>query len=145
MDAHDDIPLDALFPDLAVVAGRCGIDVARRLVAEYGGIKLWIPRRWRDGPQRPLPRLDETAARTICEALGGDSIEVPMRLFTPAGLRCMIRRMADAGATTPEIARALHCSHRTVRDALRGVVRRPRPGGRDERQMDMFGGVEPLP
>lgn len=143
----DDIPLEALYPDLAAIAGRCGIDVARKLVAEYGGIKIWVPRNWRDGPHRPLERLDATAAQAVCEAIGGDSIEVPTRLFTPAGLRCMIRLMADAGAPMPDIARALHCSYRTIRDELRSSGKRIRTRVTDDRQIDLFlgeGGAAPL-
>lgn len=134
----DDDMLDAMYSDLASIAERCGIDVARAMVDQYGGQKIWIPRSWHDGPRRPLQELGESAARSICDAFGGVYFEVPLRLFTPAGLRRMIRCMTDSGASRPEIARALRCSYRTIRDELSGAGPRVRPRLRDIRQIEMF-------
>lgn len=136
-----DIPLDVLHPDLAVIADRCGVGAARAVVAEYGGARIWIPRQWRDGPPRPLERLDEDLARQICAALGGDVVAVPLRLFTPKGMRCMIRRMAASGATAREISRALRCSYWTIHNELRGAGIKPSARVRDDRQIDLFEGL----
>lgn len=110
------VPMDALFDQVAAVAEMCGIETARAFVDEFGGSKMYVPKRWQEG--HLMNAIGEGAARQICEVFGGESIEIPREMFPPAGLRTMIRHLNKLGVPRQLAALWLRCSDRTVRDEL---------------------------
>lgn len=131
------VPMDALFDQVAAIAEMCGIETARALVDEFGGAKIWVPKRWRDS--HLLNALGEDAARRIHDAFGGESLEIPREMFPPAGLRTMIRHLDRLGVPRQLAALWLRCSHRTVRDELRNAG--PRDRSRSRESARIKGGV----
>ncbi|ARE40893.1 phage-related hypothetical protein [Rhodovulum sp. P5] len=114
-------------PDSLIdVAETLGLRVALRLMQEFGGRDLRIPKSARPG--HPLVKaLGEEDAARLCHFLGDAVIYIPHG--RAQGRRRSVDEMSAAGRTRGEIARALGLSERHVRRlANRG----------DDRQTDLF-------
>lgn len=124
-----DTPLKAITKELREVAKLCGVPTAAALVREFGGTRLWVPKVWRG--DHPLNDIGEEEARRLFAFFGSSEVSIPRTLLSPQGRRDMIRRLHGKGLRQREIARALGCSQRVVRDELGG---RPRAVSADRRR-----------
>ncbi len=91
------------------LAGLVGNDGAARLVAAYGGTRIYIP-------QEPLVAdalcqlLGHDALCKLAAIYGGDRIEIP----NPPPRRLRILELRASGLSIDAIARSLHCTRRRV-------------------------------
>lgn len=123
------IPLSAITKELREVAKLCGVETAAALVREFGGTRIWVPKKW--SRDHFLNDIGEDAAVQFFAYFAKSELSVPRTLFTAAGRRELIRQLHDAGLRDREIARTLGCSQRVVRDELGG---RPRAVSADRRR-----------
>jgi len=90
-----------------------GIDRAARLIAAFGGMRLYVPH----APE-PNDTLSELigfdAACALARIYGGNRIDVPNP--TPRGIQ--ILELRASGVSIDGIARALHCTRRRVFQVL---------------------------
>lgn len=99
--------------------GICGADAARRLLAAYGGTRVFVPGALAD--DHPLVAcMGEEAARALSAAIssghGGMQITLPLGPFSArARQRELLRAAVAEGGTATTIARRLQVSIRTVR------------------------------
>jgi len=99
-----------------------GIDSAGRLVAAFGGMRLYIP-------QSPEPEdtlseaIGHLAALKLAGVYGGDRIDVP----NPTPRRTRIIELRANGVSIDLIARSLHCTRRRVFQVLAEARRDQRP------------------
>jgi hypothetical protein len=91
------------------LAGLVGNDGATRLVAVFGGTRLYVP-------QAPAPddalsaSIGFPAATALAEIYGGDRIDIP----NPTPRRVRIVELRASGLSIDAIALALHCTRRRV-------------------------------
>lgn len=99
-----------------------GIDGASRLIAAFGGLRIYIPHT----PQ-PDDTLSETVgyqtALTLAKSFGGDSVEIP----NPTARGPQIIELRASGVSINDIARSQHCTRRRVYQVL-AEARRARSG-----------------
>lgn len=101
---------DSMLEELIHIIGE---EAARRLVADFGGTRLYVPH---------FPGEDDTLARSIgiaaavklARIFGGDRVEVP----NPPPRRVRILTMRAAGHSVDQIARELRCTRRRVFQVL---------------------------
>lgn len=102
-------------------------DVAVAVARQYGGLRMYVPRRLAD--DHPLIKLiGRPHAVTLCEHLGGTRIEVP------AGRAAVryheARRRRRLGESCASIARALQLTHGHVRSLVADIVPEGSEGNR---------------
>lgn len=127
-----------LVKSLRPVAQEIGVDGARRVVTEYGGMRLHISPTWHDG--HILAALGEDAARKLIARFAGEVLTIPKSLVTAEARIAKAAELRQAGYTVNAIARALDLSHRGAQEHLAGTQRRAGPRGRqpkDPRQIDI--------
>lgn len=99
------------------VRKRCGPDIAARLVDQFGGRVVFIPQ----APPREAGRLKaalgEDALATLCAAVGGQTLVVP--IGRNSALRRMRNQVEELLSLTPplsvsEVAQRAGCCRRTV-------------------------------
>ena len=111
------IELDVLAPAVEEVASICDMKTALSLVTHFGGCRIWVPQKWREGHE--LNIIGEREAKLLIERMGGGELNIPRRPFDAQGLHIMIARLAEAGKTQREIALSLGIAMKTVRDHIR--------------------------
>src|SRR5215472_10130306 len=83
-----------------------GCHLAEKMIAEFGGARIWIP--VRSTPEAKLTRLlGDSAASALCAHFGGDYLQVPN---TAGGRDSIHRRVAEMhrqGCKINEIALAV--------------------------------------
>lgn len=95
--------LPAQLAQIAEIAGR---EAALRLAFEYGGSRVYIPKK-HDGSE--IARLvGAEAAAKLAGHYGGESIAIPI------GKRALAFWLADQGKSVEEIARTLRADRTTV-------------------------------
>jgi DNA-binding NarL/FixJ family response regulator len=100
----------ALLEELIAVMG---IPAAARLVAAFGGTRLYVPQT--PGPDDALSAaVGHEAALALAQIYGGDRLEVP----NPTPRRVRIAQMRADGISVDAIARALGCTRRRVFQVL---------------------------
>ena len=138
------IPVVEWVPDdlneaIRPVADHLGIDVARRMVEVFGGMRIHVPKVWRPG--HLLAALGEETATAFIRQFAGEVICVPKSLVTTPARVAKARALREAGHTVNVIARALGLSHRGAQEHLmaRGTLTGPARRGRlvDDRQIDL--------
>lgn len=133
---------DPILPGvLGEIEQAAGVSAALAIAEARGGTHLYVPRRVRSG--HLLERLvGADAAAAIAEQLGGAEHLIPLGRDARRWQRdAEIRRRHAAGESMAEIARALHIHRRTVErvvDAPPPQALRVRPGGPDDRQLDLI-------
>ncbi|MDE2577927.1 MAG: hypothetical protein KGL46_03895 [Hyphomicrobiales bacterium] len=116
------------------VCEHCGQDVARALIDNFGGMRLYVPMQW--SADHALNTMGEAAARKLIEHFSGEKIDVPRFLgFRAAGRRRarLVRRLAKQGLTKNEIARQADCTARWV-----SKIVADEDSPKDPRQGDLF-------
>ncbi len=97
-----------------------GYESARKIIAEFGGARIWVP--VRSTPEAKLTRiLGDTAASVLCARFGGDYLQIPN---TISG-NDIYRRIAELhrqGCKINDIALAVGRSRRTVFRLLRKKI-----------------------
>ena len=100
------VPRTSTFDHLA---GLIGNDGATRLVAAFGGTRIYIPQT-ADPDDALSASIGFTAATALAEIYGGDRIEIP----NPTPRRVRIVELRASGLSIDAIALALHCTRRRV-------------------------------
>jgi hypothetical protein len=95
------------------IVSLIGIDRAARLIAAFGGMRVYVPH-----TPEPDDTLSNTighdAALTLAKIYGGDSIDVP----NPTTRRIRIIELRASGVSIDVIARSLRCTRRRVFQVL---------------------------
>ena len=98
------------FDNLVTVLGR---EAAEKLVAAYGGIRIYVP--VRAAPEGALAALiGHAAAEAFSRYYGGERFDVPIAKRGQRVLRGEICRLRCDGMHATAIARALGCTRRYV-------------------------------
>lgn len=105
------------------IIGLIGHEAAARLVAAFGGTRIYVPQ---------FPEPDDTlsdsighhAALMLARIYGGDRIEVP----NPTPRRIRIIALRADGLSVDAIARSLGCTRRRVFQVLAEARQTKRPG-----------------
>ena len=120
--AHRPIPTIDPFADpvrssIYVMLGRSiGDDAAEKLIAEFGGRRLYIP--LAPGPNDRVTRsIGLVAALAMARSFGGDRLMIPLT-SDAARRRARIIAMRADRLSIPRIARRLHCTERYVYKVL---------------------------
>ena len=95
------------------IVSLIGIEDAARLIAAYGGMRLYVPH---------APEPDDTLSQTVghesavllAQVYGGDRIDVP----NPTPRRFRIIELRASGVSIDVIARSLRCTRRRVFQVL---------------------------
>jgi hypothetical protein len=124
-----ELSLDGRGSLLKEIVSLIGIERAARLVAAFGGMRLYVPHY--PEPDDTLSELiGNAAACALARIYGGDRIDVP----NPTPRRIQIIELRATGVSIDEIARSLRCTRRRVFQVLAEArckqrlrkVRRPR-------------------
>jgi Homeodomain-like domain-containing protein len=103
------------------IVSLIGIDRAARLIAAFGGMRLYVPHA--PGPDDTLSKLiGNEAACALARVYGGDRIDVP----NPTPRRIQIIELRASGVSIDGIARSLRCTRRRVFQVLAEVRRKQR-------------------
>jgi hypothetical protein len=109
-----------------------GCESAEKLIAEFGGARIWVP--VRSTPEAKLTRvLGDGAVSALCARFGGDYLQVP-NTITGDDIYWRIAELHRQGCKINDIALAVGRSRRTVFRLLRKKItdlRRPGRGGSD--------------
>jgi len=95
------------------LADLIGEEAADKLVARFGGLRLYVPHLPQAGDLLTTA-VGETAAQRLAEIYGGDRVEIP----NPAPRRVLIVELRGAGLSVDAIARHLRCTRRRVFQVL---------------------------
>jgi hypothetical protein len=101
------------------IVSLIGVDRAARLIAAFGGMRLYVPH---------APEPDDTlsglighdAAWALARVYGGDRIDVP----NPTPRRIQIVELRASGVSIDAIARSVRCTRRRVFQVLAEVRRK---------------------
>jgi hypothetical protein len=89
-----------------------GLESAKKMIAEFGGTRIWVP--VRSTPNAKLTRtLGDGAACALCARFGGDYLQIPNTIIDDN----IYRRIAELhrqGCKINDIALAVGRSRRTV-------------------------------
>ncbi len=97
-----------------------GCDSARKIIAEFGGTRIWVP--VRSAPDAKLTRiLGEAAASALCAYFGGDYLQIPNTVSRDDVYR-RIAELHRQGCKINDIALAVGRSRRTVFRLLRKKI-----------------------
>ncbi|WP_439604266.1 helix-turn-helix domain-containing protein [Shinella sp.] len=119
-------PLAGIPASLIDVAETLGLRVALKLLQEYAGIEVPVPKR-PDDTHPFILALGKEDGYALCNMLGGGTLYVPNR---KKGAKRDVLALHAAGKSREEIARILGISQRHVRR----VANQDKP-----RQGDLFG------
>ncbi|MGH7935374.1 MAG: helix-turn-helix domain-containing protein [Candidatus Binataceae bacterium] len=90
-----------------------GEEAATRLIAAFGGTRLYVPHSPQDGDALTATIGLNAALKLAC-VYGGDRVDVP----NPTPRRTRIIALRSTGLTVDAIARALGCTRRRVFQVL---------------------------
>jgi len=98
---------------LGFIVELIGEEAAAKLIASFGGTRLYVPHS--PCPDDALARVVGTeAALKLARMFGGERVELPK----PPPRRSQILALRAAGRSVEEIARALSCTRRRVLQVL---------------------------
>jgi Homeodomain-like domain-containing protein len=101
---------------LAELIAAAGEEAAQKLVAAFGGARLYVPQM--PEPEDPLSRvIGPEAAVRLAQVYGGDRVDIP----NPTVRRARIAELRRAGLGVDAIARELSCTRRRVFQVLAEV------------------------
>jgi len=97
-----------------------GCKSAERMIAEFGGARIWVP--VQSTPEAKLTQvLGESAASALCAHFGGDYLQVPNTIIGDDVYR-RIAELHRQGCKINDIALAVGRSRRTVFRLLRRKI-----------------------
>ena len=105
-----------------------GYESAEKIIAEFGGARIWVP--VRSTPDAKLTRiLGNSAASALCARFGGDYLQIP-NTITGDNIYRRIAELHRQGCKINDIALAVGRSRRTVFRLLRRkITDLPKTGG----------------
>lgn len=104
-----------------------GYESAEKMIAEFGGARIWVP--VRTTPDAKLTRiLGNGAASALCARFGGDYLQIPSTI-TGDNIYRRIAELHRQGCKINDIARAVGRSRRTVFRLLRRKITDLRKAG----------------
>jgi hypothetical protein len=105
-----------------------GYQSAEKIIAEFGGARIWVP--VRSTPDTKLTRiLGNSAASALCARFGGDYLQIP-NTITGDNIYRRIAELHRQGCKINDIALAVGRSRRTVFRLLsRKITDLPKTGG----------------
>jgi len=105
-----------------------GLESTEKLIAEFGGTRIWVP--VRSTPDAKLTNiLGHPAASALCANFGGDYLQIPNTLVAN-NVYQRIAELHRQGCKINDIARAVGRSRRTIFRLLRRkITDLPRTGG----------------
>lgn len=107
-----------------------GIQATLKLVAKYGGVRLYVPKTLR--PDHDLVVIiGRELAEYMEERFGGEVLEIPKALLANVALRNVTIKQEYEVLSQRQIALKYHLTERQVRNILCGE-------GQDENQMELF-------
>ncbi len=105
----EETPVSAKLLDMIDLVGK---DVVGKIVAEWGGVRLYIPHRYR--ADHPLvQKLGEQASKTLMRYYCGETLSIPRKLFASTKKARIIDGLL-AGKPHRIIAREVEVSQRYV-------------------------------
>jgi hypothetical protein len=105
-----------------------GLESAEKIIAEFGGTRIWVP--VRSAPDAKLARiLGDGAASALCARFGGDYLQIP-NTITDDNIYRRIAELHRQGCKINDIALAVGRSRRTVFRLLRRKITDLRRTGR---------------
>lgn len=105
----DEMPVSPKLFDMIELLGK---DVVGKIVAEWGGVRLYIPHRYR--ADHPLvQKLGEQASRTLMQYYCGETLSIPRKLFASTKKAQIIEALL-AGKPHRVVAREVEVSQRYV-------------------------------
>jgi hypothetical protein len=124
-------PVSARSSLLQTLIEVIGCEAVQKMVAEFGGARIWIP--VRSTPDAKLTKvLGEQAASALCIRFGGDYLQVP-NTITDGEIYWRIAELHRQGCKINDIALAVGRSRRTVFRLLRKKITDLRRPGRAAR------------
>ena len=97
-----------------------GYESAEKIIAEFGGARIWVP--VRSTPDAKLTRiLGNGAASALCTRFGGDYLQIP-NTMTGDNIYQRIAELHRQGCKINDIAQAVGRSRRTVFRLLRRKI-----------------------
>jgi len=110
-----------------------GYELAEKVIAEFGGARIWVP--VRSTPDATLTQtLGSGAASTLCARFGGDYLQIP-NTITGDNIYRRIAELHRQGYKINDIALAVGRSRRTIFRLLRRKITDLHKTG-DWQQMD---------
>lgn len=107
-----------IFRNVVLLVGR---DCAEKLVAKYGGTRLYIPSTFGPGNALPLLLGDEAAQRLSAE-FRGNTIEIPRGWLSDLRKRnAAILGDRETGMTQRQLAIKYRITQRTIRKIINGA------------------------
>jgi hypothetical protein len=97
-----------------------GSDSAKKLIAEFGGARIWVPVRSTTAAKLSEV-LGDDAAKALCARFGGDYLQVP-NTMTGGNVYRRIAELHRQGCKINDIALAVGRSRRTVFRLLRRKI-----------------------
>lgn len=108
---------DDIHPMIADIAAIVGKDAALRLVADFGGRTLYVPRD--PGPHHPLAvSIGHGAAQVLAAHHVGELLRLPIGSATSSGRRRRIIELSLKGWSRFAISRAVGLTERRVYQVL---------------------------
>jgi helix-turn-helix protein len=97
-----------------------GYESAEKIIAEFGGTRIWVPAR--STPDAKLTRiLGDSAASALCARFGGEYLQIP-NTITGENIYRRIAELHRQGCKINDIALAVGRSRRTVFRLLRRKI-----------------------
>ena len=115
---------------LQAIVELIGLPATLKLVEVYGGVRLWVPKKF--DPDHPLVKLlGHAHAAKLCETYGGDEhFDIPRALAAIRAARnARMRNDRSMGATHRELALRYGLIERQVRNILGDDEEDDRQGG----------------
>jgi hypothetical protein len=114
------LPLTVKKSLLRTLVELVGCESAEKMIAEFGGARIWVP--VRSTPEAKLTQvLGDRAACALCSIFGGDYMQVP-NTMTGGNVYLRIAELHRQGCKINDIALAVGRSRRTVFRLLRKKI-----------------------
>ena len=101
-------------PPLQDILDVIGQDSMQKIMSEYGGTRLHIPKELTE-THKPARLLGVVTARTLSNYCGGDYLDIPLMSSQTRDFRNIeIVRRRNSGESFHDLVRAFNLSHRTI-------------------------------
>jgi len=119
-DARRWLPLTVKKSLLHTLVELVGCESAEKMIAEFGGARIWVPVR-STADAKLTQVLGDHAASALCAHFGGDYLQVP-NTMTGGNVHLRIAELHRQGCKINDIALAVGRSRRTVFRLLRKKI-----------------------
>lgn len=121
----------SLLPGILLeISELIGMAATLKLVAKYGGVRLYVPKTLR--PDHDLvATIGRELAEYMAERFGAEVLEIPKALLANVALRNVTIKQEYESLSQRQLALKYHLTERQVRNILCG-------DGQDDNQMGLF-------